>query len=431
MFARPMMAYQHTPGGNQIVGDLATGPGVKSNGGKTWTYTLRDNATFEDGKPITSGDVRWAIERSNWSALIGYGPTYFRNILTPRTTRGSTNLDVYKSGDKVFDAIIVTTDPRKIIFNLPKAFGEFDYVMTLLQTAPVERGVDAQGRRRGLRAGARYPPAPTRSPTTTRARTSSWCRTRPTTRVSDPNHMHQALVDAVDVQLGVGSGERDQELLDGQADADLGSALTVANHAKVLQDKALKSQTDDAPDDSISYSSINAELIPDVSCRQAIEYAVDKNAVQDRAGRAVGRLDRQQPAPARACRARCRSQPTPSTRPRPRDCWPRARRTTRTCSTERRADLQDRRPDERPGPAERRDRDPVLAVRRRHRHPGHAVPVRPVQPVLRQPGLLQGAQAGHVPGQLGPGLAHRLRHARPAGDRPTASPPPAARTTRS
>ena len=283
MFARPMMAYEHTPGGNQIVGDLATGPGQQSNGGKTWTYTLRDNATFEDGTPITSGDVRWAIERANWSSLVGNGPTYFSNILTPPNDPRFTGLDVYKSGDAMFDKIIVTTDPRKITFNLPQAFGEFDYVMTLLQTAPVERTVDSKD------SGATYGKKPI---STGAYKIQSYdpgkeLKLVPNpayNQVSDPNHMHVARVDLVDVQLGVSSAERDQRLFDGQADADLGSALTVANHAKVLQDDVLKSQADDAPDASISYASINTQLIPDVTCRQAIEYAVDKNTVLNQLG---------------------------------------------------------------------------------------------------------------------------------------------------
>ena len=282
MFARPMMAYEHTPAGNQIVGDLATGPGVQSNAGKTWTYTLRQNATFEDGTPITSKDVRWAIERANWSSLVGNGPTYFHNILTPPNDHRFDNLDVYKDGDKLFDNIIVTTDPQKIVFNLPQAFGEFDYVMTLLQTAPVEPNVDKD-------AGATYGKKPISTGAYKVAAYSpgkelKLVRNDAYNQQSDPNHMHVALADSVDVQLGVDAGERDQRLFDGEADADLGSALTVANHAKVLQDPTLKSQTDDAPDNSISFSSINTKLIPDVSCRQAIEYAVDKDTVLNQLG---------------------------------------------------------------------------------------------------------------------------------------------------
>ncbi|WP_370383250.1 ABC transporter substrate-binding protein [Catenulispora sp. GAS73] len=283
LFARPMMAYEHTPGGNQIVGDLATGPGRQSNGGKTWTYTLRDNATFEDGTPITSTDVRWAIERANWSYLVGNGPTYFHNILTPPNDPRFTNLDVYKSGDKMFDKIIETPNAQTITFNLPQAFGEFDYVMTLLQTAPVEHALDAKDT--GVTYGKK--PISTGAYKILSYDPGKELKLVPNpayNQVSDPNKMHVALADVVDVQLGVDSAERDQRLLDGQADADVGSALTVANHAKVLQDSVLKSQTDDAADSSIAYSSINTQLITDVSCRQAIEYAVDKNTVLNQLG---------------------------------------------------------------------------------------------------------------------------------------------------
>ncbi|GAA2005806.1 ABC transporter substrate-binding protein [Catenulispora subtropica] len=281
-FARPMMAYQHTPGGNQIVGDLATGPGVQSNGGRTWTYTLRDNATFEDGKTITSADVRWAIERSNWSTLIGNGPTYFRNILTPPGDPKFKDLDVYKDGDTAFDKIIVTTDPKKIVFNLPQAFGEFDYVMTLLQTAPVEKDKDtgsgdAYGKR-PISTGAYKIQSYSAGKELKLVRNDAY------NAQSDPDHMHVALADTIDVQLGVDSAERDQRLLTGQADADLGSALTVANHAKVLQDPVLKSQTDDAADSSGTYASINTQLIPNVDCRQAIEFAIDKSTVLNQLG---------------------------------------------------------------------------------------------------------------------------------------------------
>lgn len=281
-FARTMMAYQHTPAGNQIVGDLAAGPGVQSNGGKTWTYTLREGATFEDGRNITSADVRWAIERSNWSSLIGNGPTYFRSILTPPNDPKFKDLDVYKDGDKAFDNIIVTTDPKKIVFNLPQAFGEFDLVMTEPQSAPVEKDKDSPAgdlySKRPISTGA-YKIA-TYSP----GKELKLVRNDAYNQNSDPDKMHVALADAIDVQLGVDSAERDQRLLTGEADADIGSALTVANHAKVLQDPVLKSQVDDAPDNSIAYASINTQLISNLDCRQAIEYGVDKSTVLNQLG---------------------------------------------------------------------------------------------------------------------------------------------------
>ena len=38
--------------------------GKPSDDGKTWTYTLRKGVKFEDGTPVTSKDVKYAVERS-------------------------------------------------------------------------------------------------------------------------------------------------------------------------------------------------------------------------------------------------------------------------------------------------------------------------------------------------------------------------------
>lgn len=46
----------------QIVGDLAKDWEV-SNGGKTYTFHLREDAKFQDGKPVTAEDVKWSLER--------------------------------------------------------------------------------------------------------------------------------------------------------------------------------------------------------------------------------------------------------------------------------------------------------------------------------------------------------------------------------
>src|SRR5437764_3909810 len=38
----------------KVVPDLATSTGTPSDGGKTWTYTLKSGLKFSDGSPITS-----------------------------------------------------------------------------------------------------------------------------------------------------------------------------------------------------------------------------------------------------------------------------------------------------------------------------------------------------------------------------------------
>ncbi|MBV9830963.1 MAG: ABC transporter substrate-binding protein, partial [Marmoricola sp.] len=72
---------------SQLVGDLAENLGKPSDGAKTWTYTLRKGVKFEDGTPITSKDVKYAIERSNYARdVLSNGPTYFAaNLIDNKT----------------------------------------------------------------------------------------------------------------------------------------------------------------------------------------------------------------------------------------------------------------------------------------------------------------------------------------------------------
>ena len=51
LYTMPLMTYKSCTGtcGLQVVPDLATGPGVVSDNGLTWTYHIQPNVKFEDG----------------------------------------------------------------------------------------------------------------------------------------------------------------------------------------------------------------------------------------------------------------------------------------------------------------------------------------------------------------------------------------------
>ena len=46
----------------EIVGDLAKDWDI-SNGGKTYTFHLREDAKFHDGRPVTAQDFKWSLDR--------------------------------------------------------------------------------------------------------------------------------------------------------------------------------------------------------------------------------------------------------------------------------------------------------------------------------------------------------------------------------
>lgn len=84
LYARSLVTFKPAAGKEslQVVPDLATGLGKASADAKTWTYTLRKGVKFEDGTEITSKDVKYAIERSNFAPeALSNGPTYFKAYL--------------------------------------------------------------------------------------------------------------------------------------------------------------------------------------------------------------------------------------------------------------------------------------------------------------------------------------------------------------
>ena len=58
--------------------------GKVTDGGKTYTYKLRDGDHLEDGTPITSKDVKYGIERIFAQDVLSGGPTYLQQVLDPK-----------------------------------------------------------------------------------------------------------------------------------------------------------------------------------------------------------------------------------------------------------------------------------------------------------------------------------------------------------
>lgn len=107
-------------GGTMVVGDLATDAGKKSDGGKTWTYTLKDGVKDEEGDQITSEDVRHSVERL-YSEVITDGPLYLQQWLSGEgaTYREALPDGPYK-GDHLPDDVLETPDDKTIVFHFDK-----------------------------------------------------------------------------------------------------------------------------------------------------------------------------------------------------------------------------------------------------------------------------------------------------------------------
>lgn len=134
---RTLTTRNRQPGeaGTKPAPDLATDLGTPSDGAKTWTYHLRDGIQFEDGTPITAADVKYGIERSFAPELPGGAP-YLRDWLDGAASYQGP----YKQPDGITS--IETPDEKTIVFKLSKPEGDFPFLATATQFAPVPKAKD-------------------------------------------------------------------------------------------------------------------------------------------------------------------------------------------------------------------------------------------------------------------------------------------------
>ncbi|MFE0244096.1 ABC transporter substrate-binding protein [[Kitasatospora] papulosa] len=264
--------------GAQVVPDLATDLGTPSKNATVWTYTLKDGLKYEDGTAITSGDIKYGIERSFAAELSGGAP-YLRDWLIG----GADYQGPYKD-EKGLDSIEVPDD-RTIVFHLNKPEGEFPYLATQTQTAPVPKAKDT---------GTRYEEHPVSSgpykvvsnendgERLVLERNPHWSAATDEERKAYP--------DKIDVRSGLDSAVINQRLSASQG-ADAAAVTTDTNLgpaelAKVSGDKELAARVGTGHFGYTNYIAFNPKVKPfdDPKVRQAISYAVDRSSVINAAG---------------------------------------------------------------------------------------------------------------------------------------------------
>lgn len=278
MLNRTLMAYptHPGPGGLTPVPDLADGPAQVSDGGRTWRYRLRKNLRYDDGSPITSADVRNAVERVFAQDVLPGGPTYLVPLLDDpaRPFPGP-------YGDTGPLRSVRTPDEHTIVFHLNRPFSDFDHLMAQPCAAPVPRRADT---------GARYGEDPRCSgPYRIGAyrpgkflhleRNPNWDR--------DTDPIRPALPDRVELTIGVDVDDLDDRLIAGEFDINLeGRGLQHAAQGRVTADDSLRALTDNPRTSFLHFVSIQPHIPPfdNVHARRAVHYAADKILLQQARG---------------------------------------------------------------------------------------------------------------------------------------------------
>jgi peptide/nickel transport system substrate-binding protein len=284
LYGRSLMMFKSAPGaeGATLVPDLAEKAGTPNADSTQWTYTLRQGVKFEDGTPVTSKDVKYAVERSLDKTTFPNGPTYFKDFLD---VQGYTSPYQDPSPDKLGLKAIDTPDDRTIVFKLAKPFSGFDYFAQLPATIPVPQAKDT---------GSKYKEhvvstGPYMFETNDLGKSFTLVRNPNWDQATDPNR--KPLPDRIEVALNVNSDDIDNRLVSGDLDVAIeGSGVGPAAQGRILADQTLKANTDNALQARSWFTSVNGEVAPfdNVHCRRAVQYAYDRTGYQRAYGGATG-----------------------------------------------------------------------------------------------------------------------------------------------
>jgi peptide/nickel transport system substrate-binding protein len=280
-YSRSLLMFKPGPGDDsqELVPDLATDLGKSSDGGKTWTYTIQEGLKMEDGTPITSKEIAYAVARTFDTAELKLGPQYLATLLDwPEDYKGP-----FKGPkDADYSSAIETPDDKTIVFHLKEPFAEFDYLAQLPGTAPVSPAKDT---------GKKYTTHPISSGPYmwkgnvdinrggTLVRNPNWEAS------TDPNR--KALPDQINVQLGLQVDDLDNQLISGDQDVDIaGSGVQAAALPKVLQQKDLAARADNPIGARTWFTQIIGTVKPldNIECRKAVIYAMSPTSYQNAYG---------------------------------------------------------------------------------------------------------------------------------------------------
>ncbi|NIK60719.1 ABC transporter substrate-binding protein [Kribbella shirazensis] len=259
--------------GTKIVPDLATDTGKPSDGGKTWTFTLKDGLFFETGAPITSADVKWGVSRA-WDPEVGIGSPYAKQLIdAPASYQGP-----YKSGEL---PTIETPDAKTIVFHLKKPYADFGSVVAQNTFTPVPKGqgagnqLDSKPIASGPYKLAEYKPGASLK----LVRNDKWDKKTDEVRTANP--------DAFQWTFGLDPATIDERMIAGQgADADAIAGTVQASSVARIQTPQLKQRTMSGLGGCTTYMGLNSTKKPldNVKVRQAINLAVNKQTVRDAVG---------------------------------------------------------------------------------------------------------------------------------------------------
>ena len=182
---------------NTPVPDLATDVGTDSDGGKTWSYTIKDGVKWEDGQPITCEDFKYGASRVFATDVITGGPNYLLSYLDVPTDK-ATGLPIYTGpynsspeGKAAFDKAI-ECDGNTITYHFNKPWPDFPLAVAGLSMMDPYRQDKDQGAKSNYQMFSNGP---------YRIEGSTWNKNKGATFVRNDNY--DAATDSTDIRMAL------------------------------------------------------------------------------------------------------------------------------------------------------------------------------------------------------------------------------------
>lgn len=275
LYARYLTTWKDDGKGNVIlVGDLAETPGRNVNGDcKVWEFKIKDGVKFEDGRPITAKEVAYGIARSFDPDLTG-GPTYLQEWLAD-TAQYDTAWD-FKANKASLPPGLTTPDAKTLRFEFKTPHCDLPFAVSLPSTAPLapdkDTGVDLDNQ--PFSSGPYKITKHTPGVEVVLERNEHWDpRTDPIRHQYPDRFVWSFGADP--------SAQANRIIADSGADqsALAFNGIPASLVSRVVNDPTLKARSIISPTPSANRLSINTQRVTDLSVRQALNYAIDREGL--------------------------------------------------------------------------------------------------------------------------------------------------------
>ncbi|HET6213474.1 MAG TPA: ABC transporter substrate-binding protein [Micromonosporaceae bacterium] len=257
-----------------LVGDTAETPGKNVNNDcKTWEFKIKSGLKFEDGRAITSKEIAYGIARS-FNPDLTSGPTYIQEWLAD-TPQYDTKWD-FKANKTSLPPGLTTPDDKTLRFEFAKAHCDLPFAVSLPSTAPLPADKDT-GVNLDLQPFSSGPYKITKNTVGVELvleRNTNWDPATDPVRHQYPDKFVWSF--GADPEAGA-----NRVISDSGADqtALAWNGIPSSLVSKVAGDQSLKGRTLLEPTPSANRLTINTQRVTDLTVRQALNYAIDRDGL--------------------------------------------------------------------------------------------------------------------------------------------------------